>query len=156
SSRTVVARHHRWVPWCCCGRGGPFSAGRSAHAAFVKVAENPGQRRRVLRSQVSVADWRDYQVPDQPIGGGQCVLDAASIRAVGNVQFCGNFLMSKDQDPIPTDWLVQDRQQLILGIGGVPKLQLGYRPRLGMVLPKALSENTSAARRRSRCNSGSS
>jgi hypothetical protein len=68
SSRTVVPRHHRRVPWCCCGRGGPFSAGRSAHATLVKVAENPGQRRRVLRSQVSIAYPRHNQIPDQRIG----------------------------------------------------------------------------------------
>jgi hypothetical protein len=66
------------------------------------------------------------------------LLDAASIRAVGDVQFRGNFLMSKDQYPIPTHRLMQDRQQLILGISGVSKLQLGHRPRLGMVLPIAL------------------
>jgi hypothetical protein len=91
-----------------------------------------------LRSQVSVANRRDYQVPDQRIGVSQGLLDAASIRTVGDVQFCSNFLMSKDQDPIPTDWLVQDRQQLILGVGGISKLQLGHRPCLGMVLPIAL------------------
>jgi len=66
------------------------------------------------------------------------LLDAASIRAVGDVQFRGNFLMSKDKYPIPTHRLVQDRQQLILGISGVSKLQLGHGPRLGMVLPIAL------------------
>jgi hypothetical protein len=66
------------------------------------------------------------------------LLDATSIRAVGDVQFRRDFLMSKDQDPIPTHWLVQDRQQLTLGVSGVAKLQLGHRPRLGMVLPIAL------------------
>jgi len=50
------------------------------------------------------------------------LLDAASIRAVGNVQFRGYFLMGKNKQPIATHWLVQDRQQLILGIGGISKL----------------------------------
>jgi hypothetical protein len=33
------------------------------------------------------------------------LLDAASIRAVCDVQFRGDFLLGKDQYPIPTDWL---------------------------------------------------
>jgi hypothetical protein len=37
------------------------------------------------------------------------LLDAASIRAVGDVQFRGNFLMSQDKYSIPTNWLVQNR-----------------------------------------------
>jgi hypothetical protein len=82
---------------------------RSTHAAFVEVAKKPRQRCRVSRSQVSVANWRDNQVPDQGIGVSQCLLDAASIRAVGDVQFRGNFLMRQDKQAIPTDWFVQDR-----------------------------------------------
>jgi hypothetical protein len=35
------------------------------------------------------------------------LLDAASIRAVGNVQFRGYFLMGKNKQPIATHWLVQ-------------------------------------------------
>jgi hypothetical protein len=36
------------------------------------------------------------------------LLDAASIRAVGDVQFRGNLLMGKDEYSIPTHRLVQD------------------------------------------------
>jgi hypothetical protein len=66
------------------------------------------------------------------------LLDAASIGAVGDIQFRSDFLLGQDEQTVPTDWFAENRQQLILGIGGVPKLQLGHRPRFGMVLPIAL------------------
>jgi len=37
------------------------------------------------------------------------LLYAASIRAIGDIQFRGDFLMGKDKYPISTDWFVQDR-----------------------------------------------
>ena len=37
--------------------------------------------------------WRNKKVPDQSIGVCQCLLDTASISAIGDVQLCGNFLM---------------------------------------------------------------
>jgi len=42
---------------------------------------------------MAVANWRNNQVPDQSIDCSQCLLYTASVRAVGNVQFCGNLLM---------------------------------------------------------------
>jgi hypothetical protein len=36
------------------------------------------------------------------------LLDAASIRAVGDVEFRGNFLMCQDEQSVAPDWLVQD------------------------------------------------
>ena len=47
----------------------------------------------ITRSQMAVANWRNNQVPDQSIDCSQCLLYTASVRAVGNVQFCGNLLM---------------------------------------------------------------
>jgi hypothetical protein len=69
----------------------------SAHATLIVGAKNPCDRRHISRSQVSVANWWDDQVPDQGIGVSQCLLDAASIRAVSDVQLRGNLLLGKDE-----------------------------------------------------------
>jgi len=42
-------------------------------------------------SQVTVAHWRNNQIPDQSIDARQCLLDTASVRAVGDIQFCSDF-----------------------------------------------------------------
>ena len=111
---------------------------RSAGVAFVVVAKNPCRRRHVPRSQVSITNWRDNEVPDQGVGVSECLQDAASIGAVGDVEFGSYFLLRQDEQAIPTHWFTENPQQIILRISNVPKLQLGYRPCLGMVLPKAL------------------
>ncbi len=81
---------------------------RSAQVTFIVAAKGPRGGLHVSRSQVSVANWRDYQVTNQGIGVSQCLLDAASIGAVGDVQFCRDFLLGQDEYPIPADWLAQD------------------------------------------------
>jgi hypothetical protein len=37
------------------------------------------------------------------------LLDAASIRAVGDVQFRSYFLLGRDEQAIPTDWFTKNR-----------------------------------------------
>src|SRR4029077_13388911 len=52
---------------------------------------------------------------------------------------------------------MHDRQQLILGVSDIPKLQFGDWPDLGMVLPIPESEHTPARRStRCRCHAGTS
>jgi hypothetical protein len=63
----------------------------------------------VSGSQVSVTNWRDNQVPNQGISVSECLLDAASICAVGDVEFGSDFLLGQDQYPIPTDWFAENR-----------------------------------------------
>jgi len=65
-------------------------AARSAQVAFVVGAKNSRDTGYVSRLQVSVAYWRDNQVPDQGTSVCQCLLDAASIPAVGDVELRGN------------------------------------------------------------------
>ena len=47
----------------------------------------------VVGFQESVAHWRNNQVPNQRVDICQCLLDASSIGAVSNVEFCRDFLM---------------------------------------------------------------
>jgi hypothetical protein len=44
-------------------------------------------------SQIAVAHWRNNQIPDQSIRRRQCLLDTASVGAIGDIQFCSDFLM---------------------------------------------------------------
>lgn len=44
-------------------------------------------------SQESIAHWRDNQVPDQGIDLAYGLRDAATVRSVGNVEFCRNLLL---------------------------------------------------------------
>lgn len=69
------------------------------------------------------------------------MLDAATVRAAGNVQFCRDLLMRNGHQAIDADRIFQNRLQLLPSVGHVAKLQFGYRP-LGMVFPIALSINT--------------
>jgi hypothetical protein len=51
------------------------------------------------------ADWRNNQVPNQRFGLCQSLRDTASVRAIGNVQLCRNFLICQGNQSIPTHWL---------------------------------------------------
>jgi hypothetical protein len=44
-------------------------------------------------SQRSVAYWRNNQIPDRRIDRRQCLRDATPVRAIGDIQFCSDFLM---------------------------------------------------------------
>src|SRR6476660_1515452 len=50
--------------------------------------------------------------------------------------------MRQQNQSVSTDWLLQNRQQFLLGINVVSKLQLDHRPRGGMVFPISLCSNT--------------
>jgi len=54
---------------------------------------------------VAVAHWRNNQVPDRRIGGRQRLRDTASVRTVGDIQFCSDFLMRQLNQAIATWWL---------------------------------------------------
>jgi hypothetical protein len=54
---------------------------------------------------MAVANWRNNQVPDQSIDRSQCLLDTASVRPVGNVQFCRNFFMRQLNQSIAVRFL---------------------------------------------------
>lgn len=82
---------------------------RSTEIAFVVVAKNSRSRRHVSRPQVSIADWRDNQISNQGISISQCLLDAASICSVGDVEFRSDFLLGQDEYAIPTNWFAQNR-----------------------------------------------
>ncbi len=47
----------------------------------------------VVGFQKSVAHRRDNEVANQRVGVCQCLLDASSIGAVRNVEFCRDFLL---------------------------------------------------------------
>ena len=82
---------------------------RSAGVAFVVITKDPCGRRYITRSQVSIANRRDHQVSDQCIGVGQCLLDAAPISAVSDVEFGSYFLLGQDEQTISTDWFMENR-----------------------------------------------
>ena len=71
--------------------------------AFVVKSEGTLVTSRWLRNPV--ADWRTNQVPNQRIGLCQSLRDTAAIRAVGNVEFCRNFLMRQGNQSVPTNGL---------------------------------------------------
>jgi len=62
----------------------------------------------------------------------------ASVRAVGDIQFCSDFLVRQLNQAIAAWWLTQNRLQLLPVIGAIAKLQLIYRP-LVMILPITMS-----------------
>jgi hypothetical protein len=115
-----------------------------------------GERFRVRSgSKVSGSYWWDNQIANQGIGGSQCLLDATPVSTVCDVKFCRDLLVRQRYQCVPVaNWLMEDRQQLVLCISNVPKLQLGYRPCLGMVFPIPLGKNASARRRRCWCYTG--
>ena len=41
---------------------------------------------------MAVANWRNNQIPDRRIDRRQRLRDTASVRAVGDIQFCSDFL----------------------------------------------------------------
>ena len=82
---------------------------------------------------MTVADWWNYQVSDQCIGCRQCLRNAASVRAVGDIQFRCDFLVGQLNQPIAMWLLMQNRLQVLLVIGAAAKLQLIYRPLLVML-----------------------
>lgn len=43
-------------------------------------------------SQRTVAHWRNDQTSDQRIDRRNCLRDTASVRAVGDIEFCSDFL----------------------------------------------------------------
>ena len=55
---------------------------------------------------MAVAHWRNNQVPDQGIDRRQCLRETASVRAVGDIQFCSDFLMCQLNQAITADWLM--------------------------------------------------
>ena len=55
---------------------------------------------------MAVAHWRNNQVPDRGIDRRQCLRDTASVRAVGDIQFCSDFLMCQLNQAIATWWLM--------------------------------------------------
>jgi len=54
---------------------------------------------------VAVADWRNNQVPDRRIDRRQRLHDAASVRAIGDIQFCSDFLMRQLNQAVASWWL---------------------------------------------------
>ena len=88
-SRTRVWRRTRLALW-------------SAQRAAVVEAEGPSVR---SGSQVAVAHWRNNQVPNQSIGARQCLRDTAAVRAVGDIQFCSDFLTRQLDQAVATLWL---------------------------------------------------
>jgi len=55
--------------------------------------------------QVTVAHWRNNEVPDRRIDRRQRLRDAASICAVGDIQFCRDLLMRQLNQCITPDGL---------------------------------------------------
>jgi len=55
--------------------------------------------------QESIAHWRNNQVPDQGIDLSYCLGNAATVRAVGNVEFCRNLLMRQRNQSV-TPWFL--------------------------------------------------
>jgi len=53
-----------------------------------------------IRSQVTVAHWRNNQGSDQCIDRRQCFRDTTSARAIGDIQFCSDFLMCQLDEAI--------------------------------------------------------
>jgi hypothetical protein len=60
---------------------------------FVEVAKKACQTSHVSWCEVSIAYWRNNQIPNQRIGLVYCLLDAAWISAGSNIQLSGNQLM---------------------------------------------------------------
>ena len=50
--------------------------------------------------QITVAYWRNNQIPDQSIRRRQRLLDTGSVGAVGDIQFCSDFLLGQLNQPI--------------------------------------------------------
>ena len=75
----------------------------TAQVAAVVAAEGSHVR---SGSQEAVAHWRNNQIPDQSIGRRQCLLNTASVGAVGDIQFCGDFLMRQLNQCITADCLL--------------------------------------------------
>jgi hypothetical protein len=57
-------------------------------------------------SQKSVPHRWDNKIADQRIGSCQCLLDAACIGAISNVELRGDFLIRQGDQSVATDWLV--------------------------------------------------
>jgi hypothetical protein len=76
---------------------------RSAQKAFVVPGERIHVTGHLCSWQESVAHWRNNQIADQRIGCCQCLLDTATVGAVGNVEFCSNFLMRQGNQSIAND-----------------------------------------------------
>lgn len=53
--------------------------------------------------QVTVAYWRNNQIPDQSIRRRQRLLDTGSVGAVSDIQFCSDFLLRQLNQPITAD-----------------------------------------------------
>jgi len=79
---------------------------------------------------MAVAYRRDHKVPDRSIGRRQCLRDTASVRAVGDIQFCGDFLVRQLNQVIATWWLTQNGLQFLPVVSAIAKLQLIHRPLL--------------------------
>jgi hypothetical protein len=97
--------------WClrhqCPDRGAPLSAWCrhrriapwSAQTALVVKAEGSHIR---TWWQLAVAHWRNNQVADRRIDRRQRLRDTTSVRAIGDIQFCSDFLMCQLNQPIAT------------------------------------------------------
>jgi hypothetical protein len=73
-----------------------------------RIAEHTTKSERShIRSQwpVTVTHWRNDQIPDRRINRRQRLRDTASVRAVGDIQFCCDFLMRQMNQAIATCWL---------------------------------------------------
>ena len=54
---------------------------------------------------MAIANWRNHLIADQCIDRRQCLRDTASVRAIGNIEFCSNFLVRQLNQDISTWWL---------------------------------------------------
>jgi len=54
---------------------------------------------------MAIANWRNHLIADQCIDRRQCLRDTAFVRAIGNIEFCSNFLVRQLNQAISTWWL---------------------------------------------------
>lgn len=57
---------------------------------------------------MAIANWWNHLIGDQCIDRRQCLRDTASVRAIGNIEFCSDFLVRQLNQAITTWWLTQN------------------------------------------------
>ena len=78
----------------------------AALSALVTVVVSSEHTLENIVSQEPIAHWRDKQVPDQGINLSYGLRDAATVRAVGNVELCCDFLLRQRNQSVSTHRLL--------------------------------------------------
>ena len=117
--------------------------GATQVTTVVVIIQNKRQLTGDRRSQVAAPHGRNHQIPDQRVSVGDgCRHPRRQRRSIRHVELGRDQLVGQGDQSVATDRLVQNGQQLCLGVGHSSQHKRGDRPCLWMILPVALSVGT--------------